>query len=151
MKNLSLMICLWIAGIVVMGGCKKPIDDIPQTPAKNYKFTVKSTGIIDADYIRITFVGISVNGNVKTTMKVDGVEQSNQTTIELTRAQITSSTGVVIESTQPIFQMGFVISGQSGTPGHTFNLKVDPIVNGTAAASVNKTFTTETFSQDYSY
>ncbi|MBO9675894.1 MAG: hypothetical protein J7577_20795 [Sphingobacteriaceae bacterium] len=151
MKKMSLMICLWIVGIAVMSGCKKSGDDVPQVPTKTYKFTVKSSGLLADDRISVEFGGSPIDDKVKTIIKVDGVQQDNQYSVELTRAQLTKSGGVVVESVLPIYQMSFILSGYSGTTGHTFAISVDPVVNGVPAASVNKTFTTDTFTQSYNY
>lgn len=142
--------CLWIVSIMVLGGCKKKNDGF-DVSGKNYKFTVKATGVIATDDIDVTFIGSPADPNVKTVIKVDGVVQNNQYSVELTRAQITKSAGVVVESSQPIFEMGFILAGYSGTAGHTFTVKVDPVIDGTAAPSVSKTFTTDTFAQTYTY
>jgi len=146
------MICFCMVGILSLTGCTHKGDDGDfDLTGKTYKFTVKATGVLAADVIEVRFVGTPADPNVKTTMKVDGVVQSNQYSVELTKAQITKSSGVVVESSQPIFQMGFTLGGNSGTANHTFTVKIDPIVNGTAMTSISKTFTTDVFAQTYTY
>ncbi len=151
MKKLSLIICLLAFSAVVFSGCKKKDNaDEPDIRGKTFKYTVTSTGILATDNIDITFNGGSSN-NAKTVLKVDGATQDNQQVVTLTRAQITKSGGTVVESVVPLIVSGFNLSGFSGTAGHTFVVKVVPIVDGTPVTTVSKTFTTEVFSQGYNY
>eukprot|EP01012_Entosiphon_sulcatum_P032731 TRINITY_DN41584_c0_g1_i1.p1 TRINITY_DN41584_c0_g1~~TRINITY_DN41584_c0_g1_i1.p1 ORF type:complete len:152 (+),score=10.06 TRINITY_DN41584_c0_g1_i1:48-503(+) len=151
MKKLSLVLCLLAFSTLVFNGCKKKGNvDEPDVRGKTYKFTVTSTGILATDNIDVTFNGGS-STNAKTLLKVDGVTQDNQQIVTLTRAQITKSGGTVVESAVPLIVCGFDLGGFSGTTGHTFVVKVVPVVDGTPATTVSKTFTTQTFYQAYDY
>ncbi|WP_293307660.1 hypothetical protein [Pedobacter sp. UBA5917] len=151
MKKLSLMICLLAFSTIVFNGCKKKDNiDEPDLRGKTYKFTVTSTGVLATDDIDVTFTGGS-SANAKTLLKIDGVTQDNQQVVTLTRAQITKSGGTVVESAVPLIVCGFDLGGFSGTTGHTFTVKVVPVVDGTPATTVSKTFTTQTFYQSYDY
>lgn len=146
MKKLSLMLCLWIVGIVVLGGCKKPANDDQNlddyNTVKSAKFVITTTNLAANDNFSIQFTGGDTQGAAQTMFKVNGAVQANQRTFFLTYAQLKA--GVTVESTTPLNTITVLISGYSVTAGHTFSFLLKPVINGAAGKDVSATLNSTT-------
>lgn len=152
MKKLILIIGLVVINALILTGCKKTEGgaDDPGIKGKTYKFTITSSNVQSYDLIDITFSGGSPT-SAQTVFKVDGVMQDNQQNIKLTKEQVTKAGGVVVESAVPLILCRLGLGGFSALDGHTFIVKVVPLVDGAAGTTVTKTFTTDVFYQSYNY
>lgn len=153
MKKAILWINLILLGALVFSGCSSKKNDPAPTPPsqtqKNMKFTITTTGLLASDDFDLAIVGTTTQGTTSL-FKLNGVVQSNQTSLTITNAQLRAGQ-VTIETTTPIYFAAISVGGFSGTAGHSFTYKLDATIDGTAQPSVSKTVTTEAYTADFQY
>ncbi|MDN5284402.1 MAG: hypothetical protein JWR38_676 [Mucilaginibacter sp.] len=153
MKKAILWVNLILLGVLVFSGCSSKKNDpapTPTTTQKNMKFTITTTGLLASDDFDLAVVGSTAQGTTTTIFKLNGVVQSNQTSLVITNEQLRAGQ-VVIETTTPIYLAAFSASGFSATNGHSFTFKMEPSIDGVAQATVNKTVTTTVYTADFQY
>lgn len=146
-----LLIGLTLSLTIVLFSCSKSKDNPgPGLPGnKTMKFTVNITGLQAADDFDLLIAGSDVQGTATSLFKVNGVLQNDQKVITITKAQLMA--GQVIIETVPLFSVSITAGGFSGTTGHTFNFKMEPVVNNAARALVNKTITTNVYTEVFTF
>ncbi len=155
MKSLRsyLLIGLALTLTLVLFSCSKSKDDPgpgPGTPGnKTMKFTLTTTGLQAADDFSLTVSGSDIQATATTLFKVNGVLQNNQKVITISKAQLMA--GQVVIETIPLYTVSISDGGFSGTAGHTFSFKIEPVINNVAQAVVNKTITTTAYSETFGF
>jgi hypothetical protein len=152
MKKAILWINIILISVVVFSGCSKKKDDPNPTGVKekNMKFTITATGLLATDEIIMPIIGADVGGLAQTLFKLNGVTQNNQRGFSITKEQLRAGK-VVIETATPIFSTVIGIGGSSETANHTFSIKIEAEIGGKAQPVLNKTLTTATYSESFTY
>lgn len=152
-KQLSLFtfVLLLFTGFI-LGGCKKGDDNNGggSNLEKNMKFTFTTTGLQATDDFDITIAGGDIQGTATTMFKVNGAVQNNQRTITISRQQLMAGQ-VIVETTTPLYTLAMSAGGFSGTTGHTFTFKMEPVIDGSAKTVITETIGTSVFAKQYSY
>jgi hypothetical protein len=104
------------------------------------KFTLTTTGLQATDDFSLTFSGSDISATATTLFKVNGVLQNNQKVIIISKAQLMA--GQVVVETVPLYTVSISAGGFS-TAGHTFNFKIEPVVN--------KTITTTAYAETFTF
>lgn len=144
-----LLICLTLLLTIALFSCSGGSKDNPALPEhKPMKFTLTTTGLLATDDFGLTFGGGDLQGT-KDIFKVNGVLQSNQGVIAITKEQLMA--GPIVIETIPVLTVAVAVSGFSGTNGHSFSFKMEPVINGTPQAVINKTVTTTIYVASFSY
>jgi len=147
-----LLIGLTLSLTIVLFSCSKSKDNPgpgPGTPGnKIMKFTLNTTGLLAADDFSVSFSGSDIEATATTLFKVNGVLQNNQKAIVIKKEQLMA--GQVVVETVPLYTVSISAGGFSSA-GHTFNFKMEPVVNNVAQTVVNKTITTAVYAEHFSF
>ena len=146
-----LLIGLTLSLTTVLFSCSKSKDNTPiQTEdGKVMKFTLTTTGLQATDNFSLTLVGSDIQATATSLFKVNGVLQSNQKAITISKAQLMA--GQVVVETIPLYTVSVSASGFSGTTGHTFTFKMEPVIDNAAQPVVNKTITTTVYAETLTF
>lgn len=136
--------------LFVFVSCSKDKKDDDGPGSKNMKFTITTSGLQATDDFDVLFAGGDVQGTATTMFKVNGVTQNNQRSVEISKEQMMAGQ-VIVETTTPLFTVAVSWGGSSGTEGHTFDFKLEPVVNGAAKPAITKTIGTDPYSSQNSY
>jgi hypothetical protein len=151
MKKAILWVNLILLGVFVFSGCSSKKDNpAPSIKEQNMKFTLTTTGLQATDDFDLNITGGTVEGSASTLFKINGVVQNSQRLVTITNAQLRAGQ-VVVETNVPLFYAAVTIGGFSGTDGHTFTFKLEPVIGGTAQPTITQTFTTATYTNQYTY
>ena len=150
MKKTLFLILASMSLLVFVGCSKDKKDDDGGPKSKNMKFTITTSGLQAPDNFDVLFAGGDAQGTATTMFKVNGVVQNNQRSVEISKEQMMAGT-VIIETTTPLFTVAVTYGGFSGTEGHTFDFKLEPVIDGVAKPAVTKTIGTDTYSSQNSY
>lgn len=151
-KNIMKASLLLAAITVMMGACSK--DDKPGDPpvpsgGKSMKLTITTTGLLAGDHLTMNVAGSTISGTAKTLYKLNNITQENQPAFNVDQAKLAAGP-VVIESVVPLFLTAVSLGGFSA-PGHSFTVKIIPVIDGKEQAAVSKAFTTQASSQTYRF
>ncbi|MBO9730344.1 MAG: hypothetical protein J7623_17015 [Chitinophaga sp.] len=147
--SVSLSVLLVIA---LFAACSKSKNDnpSPELPkGKTMKLTITATGLTSGDYLKTTVSGGTINGTEPTLYKVNGVAQTNQKGFEIDQSKLISGP-VTIETVVPVAITSISMGGFSAA-GHSFSVKIEPVIDGKAQTAINQAYTTTVFSKSYDF
>ena len=124
-----------------------PRPDLPQ--GKTMKLTITATGLTSNDHLKTTISGGTINGTEATLYKVNGVAQVNQKGFEIGQSKLISGP-VTIETVVPVAITSISMGGFSAA-GHSFSIKIEPVIDGKSQTAINQSYTTETFAKVYDF
>lgn len=138
--------------IALFSACSKSDSDNP-TPdppkGKTMKLTITATGLTSSDYLKTTVSGGTVNGTEPTLYKLNGVTLTNQRGFEIDQAKLISGP-VTIETVVSVATTSISMGGFSAA-GHSFSIKIEPVIDGKTQTAINQAYTTATFSKVYDF
>ncbi|SIO51340.1 hypothetical protein SAMN04488055_5041 [Chitinophaga niabensis] len=148
-----LLIGLTLSLTIALFSCSKSKDNPGPGPGqpgnKTMKFTLTTTGLQAADDFSLTVTGSDIQATATTLFKVNGILQNNQKVITISKAQLMA--GQVVIETLPLYTVSISAGGFSGTAGHSFTFKLEPVINGAAQTVVNKTITTTAYADTFTF
>lgn len=152
MKRTSFLSLSMLLVMAFFAACSKSDSDNPAPGlpnGKTMKLTITATGLTAADYLKTTVSGGTVSGTESTLYKLNGVTQTNQKGFEIDQSKLISGP-VTIETVVPVAITSVSMGGFSAT-GHSFSVKIEPIIDGKAQTVINQAYTTTTFSKVYDF
>ena len=156
LRKMTVLASLLVVGVLTFscGSDDGAVTPGPGGEGKNIKLTITINGVVPDDYLSFVTVGSALNDPMQSTIwKVNGVTQTNETSVSLNKDSFTGSTKTyVIESATPlrmaIVGMEFLAFG---TRSYTFSYKAE--VNGQVVKEENNVTVSEgnNYSHDYTY
>ncbi len=152
MKRTTLISASILLVAALFTACSKSDQDdpTPEPPqGKTMKLTITATGLTTNDYLKTTVSGGTVSGTEPTLYKLNGITQTNQKGFEIDQSKLISGP-VTIETVVPVAITSLSMGGFSAA-GHTFSIKIEPVIDGKAQTAISQVYNTSTFTKVYDF